>query len=427
MDATVSDPTAQGAGDFAWLLWFCAARALFSMSQTSYAASLPLLKQDWAMSAQQAGLISSAYYFGYLISLFVVGFMADRIGAKRTYLGTSALAALSALAFALLARDFLTAFLLFGLTGLFGGGSYTPALAILAQRFPARGRGRAIGFYIAASSAGYAVSLLLSSWMLAASGWRAAFVVTCSGPALGMLLGAWVLRGVPNVIPAPSLERPGENLLQAVVTNKPAMLMILAYTFHSWEVLGLWAWTSFFLSSVFSGGAATVTGASVGAAFTAMAYVVSVGGPITGGMLSDRLGRTAVIALMSLVSVACSFTVGWLVMAPFWLVVAVLFIYQFTSIADSPVLSTAQSELVSARYLGAAYSLRSVLGFGAGAISPWVFGLMLDWGRAGTDGAQPLAFGMAFGALGLGGLLCPLFILWLRRLPASRRMAGGMR
>ena len=294
------------------------------MSQTTYAAALPLLKQDWGMSAQQSGLVSSAYYFGFLVSLFVVGFMADRLGAKRTYLGTSALAAASALAFALFARDFPSAFMLFGLTGMFAGGSYTPGLMILAQRFPSRARGRANGFYIAASSAGYALSLLLSAWMLAVSGWRLAFVVTCSGPALGMLLGAWVLRRVPNMVAPPSPGQSSDGLIKAVVTNKPGILMILGYTAHS------------------------------------------------------------------------------------------------------PVLSTAQTELVSPRYLGAAYSLRSVLGFGAGSISPWVFGLVLDWGRA-DGGSQLLTFGLAFSTLGLGGLLCPLLMLWLRRLPESSRMAGGMR
>jgi len=422
-----SPARAAPAGEFAWLAQFCTARALFSMSQTSYSASLPLLKQDWQMSAGQAGLVSSAYYFGFLVSLFVVGFLADRFGAKRTYLATSALAAGSALAFALLADGFLSALVLFGLTGLFGGGSYTPALAILAQRYASRGRGRAIGFYIAASSAGYALSLLLSSLMISLGGWRAAFLVTCSGPALGMVLGAWVLRRVPNTIPPPGTGQPEGNLLSAVVTNKPAMLMIFAYTAHSWELLGMWAWITFYLSFIFSDGEATTAGASLGAAFTALAYLVSVGGPIVGGSLSDRLGRTTVILTMSLASVACSFTLGWLSAAPVWLVVGWVFAYQFTAIADSPVLSTAQTELVSPRYLGAAYSLRSVLGFGAGTISPWAFGLVLDWARGPGLYSQRLAFGLAFSMLGLGGMLCPLAVAWLRRLPESARMAGGMR
>jgi MFS family permease len=426
MDATASTRPVQGTGDFAWLLWFCVARALFSMSTTTYAASLPLLKGDWRMSAEQAGLISSAYYFGFLVSLFAVGFLSDRYGAKRTYLATSLVAAGSALAFAFLAHDWASGFVLFGVTGLFSGGSYTPGMHILAERFASAGRGRAIGFYIAASSAGYAASLALSSWMLAVSGWRAAFVLTCSGPALGMGVGMWVLRRVPNRVPPPTPGLREENLLQAVVTNKPSMLMILAYTFHSWEVLGLWAWSAFYLSTVFSGGAATAAGASLAAAVTALAYVLSVSGSISGGMLSDRLGRTAVIGIMSTASVLCGFVIGWLAAAPALVVVALVFVYQFTAIADSPVLSTAQTELVSPRYLGASLSLRSVLGFGAGAVSPWVFGLLLDWGRAG-GGSATVGFGLAFSALAAGGLLCPLFIVWLRRLPEARRMAGGLR
>ncbi len=420
-------PSAPSRGDLLWLGGFCLARALFSTIQTTYSASLPLLKEDWGMSAQQAGLISSSYFMGFLVSLFVVGFMADRIGAKRTYLITSIFASVSALSFAFFANGFLSAFLLYGMTGLFAGGSYTPGLAILAQRFPSRFRGFAIGFYIAASSIGYALSLSMSSILLSSSGWRAAFIVNCLCPSLGMLLGAWVLRRTPNTLPPPSPDRAESNLWHAVVVNKPALLIIAAYTFHSWELLGLWAWTPYFLSSVISGGSAGVEAASAGAGFTALAFLVSAGGPITGGMLSDRWGRTAVILAMSGISALCAMTVGWLATAPFWLVMGVILVFQFTSIADSPVHSTALTELVSHRFLGAAYSLRSVLGFGAGAISPWVFGLILDQVGGSNGGAGLLGFGLAFSMLGIGGMFCPLSALWLRKLPQSTRMAGGRR
>lgn len=426
------DPSAPSRGDLLWLGGFCLARALFSTTLTTYSASLPLLKEDWGMSAQQAGLISSSFFTGFLVSLFVVGFMADRIGAKRTYLITSIFASVSALTFAFFADGFLSAFLLYGLTGLFAGGSYTPGLAILTQRFPSRFRGFAIGFYIAASSAGYALSLSMSSILLSASGWRAAFIANCLLPSLGMLLGAWMLRGTPNTLPPPSPDRAERNLWHAVVVNKPALLIIAAYTFHSWELLGLWAWTPYFLTTVISGGNVGVEAASAGAGFTALAFLVSAGGPIAGGMLSDRWGRTAVILVMSGISVFCAMTLGWLVTAPFWLIVGMTLVFQFTSIADSPVHSTALTELVSHRFLGAAYSLRSVLGFGAGAISPWVFGLVLDQMgggdmNGGDAGAGLLGFGLAFSVLGIGGVFCPLCALWLRKLPQSTRMAGGRR
>jgi MFS family permease len=414
--------------DYIWLLGLCLARSAFTTINMTYAATLPVLQADWAMSASQAGLIHSAFHVGYLISLFGVGFLADRYGAKRVFLVASLFAAASAFSFAVFAESFVTGLLLYGATALFSGGSYTPVLTIIAQRFDARRRGRAIGAYIAASSLGYAASLYISGAMLEWGGWRAAFYVTGAGPAVGVLLAFFTLRATSNVIPEPAREVAAQNLWRAVVTNKPAMLVIMGYTFHSWELLGMWAWLPAFLTASLTVGTGS-TGEAVGfaASLSALLFVVSMGGNLVGGSLSDRLGRTAVMLLMGLGSIVCSFTIGWLVAAPLWIVVAVGVVYHFAGIGDSPVYSTAITEVVSPRYIGAAYSLRSVAGFGAGVISPALFGLVLDRFQGGATGTDPLAWGLAFGSLGLGGLLGPLGIAWLRRLPESTQMAGGRR
>ena len=73
-----------------WLALFCCARVAFATMFTAYSAVLPLLKHEWQMTAWQAGLIQSAYHFGFLISLFCVGFLSDRYGARRIYLACSA-------------------------------------------------------------------------------------------------------------------------------------------------------------------------------------------------------------------------------------------------------------------------------------------------------------------------------------------------
>ena len=66
---------------------------------------------------------------------------------------------------------------------------------------------------------------------------------------------------------------------------------------------------------------------------------------------------------------------------PLWLLVAVAAFYNITAIADATVYSTAITELVPPQFMGAAFALRSLLGFGAGVISRWVFGLVVDWAR----------------------------------------------
>lgn len=70
---------------------------------------------------------------------------------------------------------------------------------------------------------------------------------------------------------------------------------------------------------------------------------------------------------------------------------------------------------------------RGVLGaLGAGAFSPWVFGLVLDATRA-AHASPAWSWGLAWSAIGVGALLGPLAALRLRRMPESVQMAGGKR
>lgn len=414
--------------DTPWLLVFCLARMGFATIFTTYSAALPLLKTDWHMSASQAGLIQSAWHLGYLVSLFGAGFMVDHYGAKRTFLITSIAASASALVFAVFADGFWSCILLYGLTALCSGGSYTPGLALLAQRFPVGRQGRAMGFYLAAASLGYAVSLFLCSALLPSYGWRGAFIVTACGPLAGTLLAFRVLRATPNVVHRASHAREEPGALKAVLNNQPAMLSVWAYVFHAWELLGMWAWLPAYLAvALVSGGSVTARAVSMGAVLSAFTYLVSVGGNILGGSLSDRWGRTTVILTMSVTSLLCSFSFGWLLGLPLWVLVAVALVYNLTGTADSSVHSTALSELVAPRLLGAAYSLRSVLGFGAGAVSPWVFGLVLDWARGAPFHSESLAWGLAWTSLGIGAVLGPLVTWKLRRMPEAENLAGGRR
>jgi len=114
---------------------------------------------------------------------------------------------------------------------------------------------------------------------------------------------------------------------------------------------------------------------------------------------------------MALVGALLSLVFGW---SASWgpaalLVLAIL--YGFATIADSGVLTAAMTESVAPRHLGSMLALRSILGFGAGAVSPLVFGLILDLTNPGKD--TPENWGWAFALLGAGGLLATFFALLL--------------
>ena len=89
---------------------------------------------------------------------------------------------------------------------------------------------------------------------------------------------------------------------------------------------------------------------------------------------------------------------------PFGVIVTLGVVYNFTSLGDSPVLSAGMTEVVTPSFLGAAFGLRSLLGFGAGAISPVIFGAILDWTNSQGAGQTYYAnWGWAFVSLGVPG------------------------
>lgn len=398
-----------------WLLTLCVARALMTCVFMTYAASLSVLRLEWGMSATAAGSISTGFQLGYAVSLVVFSSLADRVGARRVFLVSGALSAFSGVAFALLARSYLTGLLLYTVVALSQGGTYTTAIMLLADRYPAARRGAAVGWLIASSSLGYALSLLLSGLTLPLGGYPLAFLVTATGPAVGFLIAWPLLRATPNVVHARS---GGVRFGTEVLRNGPAMRLILGYTAHSWELLGMWAWTPAFLAASFlSGGTVGTRAVQLGAFVSASFHLVGLLASTSMGRLSDRLGRRSVLVGLAAISAVCSLLFGWLVTAPGPVILAVGAVYAFSALGDSPVLSTALTEAVRPAYLGVALALRSFLGFAAGAIAPIVFGAILD--ATNPPGLTPTAWGWAFVALGAGGILATTCAWFLPRAPRN--------
>lgn len=399
-----------------WLLALCLARAAMMAMFMTYAAVLPVLLSAWDMSATMAGSISTGFQAGYAVSLVFFSALADRIGARRVFVWSSWLTAVSGLLFAALARSYVSGLVLYTIVAVANGGTYTTAIMLLADRYPPARRGAAVGWLIASSSLGYALSLVLSGAALAWGGYPAAFFASACGPVVGALIVAAALRNTPNLVHA---RRPESRFGSAVLKNPRAMRLVAGYTFHSWELLGMWAWVPAFLAAAFVvSGAGSVRAVELSAYVSASFHVMGLVASSSMGGLSDRLGRRAVLVGLAASSTACSFAFGWLIGWPMALLFAVGAVYAFTALGDSPVLSTAFTEAVPPAYLGAGLALRSLLGFGAGAVAPLAFGAVLD--ATNPAGVTPTAWGWAFVTLGLGGLGATWAALGLSRDPAPR-------
>lgn len=386
-----------------WLTGICASRVFNGLVFMTYAAAVPVLQKEWQMSGSGAGAIASGFQLGYAVSLVFFSTLSDRISPKLLYLFSMVSSAVCSLCFAAFARSYLSALLLYTSVGITIGGTYTTGLIILSHRYPVKKRGMAMGIFIASTSLGYALSLFLSGIALPVGGYKLSFFLTCLGPFVGSIL-AWIALYKTHV-PA-TRRREGQTFTKEVLGNRPARLLISGYTFHSWELLGMWAWTPAFLSSCLAvGGKGGLAAAGLGAYTSSLFHAIGLVASFSMGALSDRLGRAQVIIILSGISTVCSFLFGWTIGWPFILVIGIGLMYAFSSLGDSPVFSAALTEMVQPAYLGAALGLRSFLGFGAGAISPLVFGVVLDWTNPTLSAdIRYTTWGWAYGVLGMGGL-----------------------
>jgi MFS family permease len=398
-----------------WLVLIFFARIAMYANFMVYAACLPILLSEWDMSATQAGSISSAFMIGYAVSLFVFAWLSDYFGAKRLFLLSAVLSAASALVFGFFAHSYLTGLVLYGLAATTQGGLYTPAIMLFSERYESSRRGTAVGYLIASTSVGYAFSLTVTGLCLTWGGYRAAFIVTGCLPLAGLILSWRALRTTPNTIHPRAERLPITTVLRR---NQNARLLINGYTFHCWELLGMWSWTpAFFAASLAISGSSFAKTAQFGAYLVACMHLTGALASTSMGRLADKLGRRVVLIQVAASGACASLVIGWLITWPIAILVVIGLAYYFCALGDSPVLSTALTEAVEPGHLGSTLAIRSLLGFGAGGVAPIMFGAVLDLSNP-HDGT-PETWGWAFMVLGFGGLAATLCAIFYRE-PGKR-------
>ena len=136
----------------------------------------------WDLNAAQAGLMASAYAFGYMLAVPVLTTLTDRIDARRILTVGSALSGVATALFGVLADSLWSATLIWGLAGVGFAGAYMPGLKALADRLPPGDFSRSITLYTGSFSIGVGLSFLVSQLVADNASWRAAFYVTAAGP-----------------------------------------------------------------------------------------------------------------------------------------------------------------------------------------------------------------------------------------------------
>src|SRR5262245_50570465 len=355
----------------------------------------------WDLSAAQAGLMASAYAFGYMLAVPLLSTLTDRIDARRVLIAGSAVSGLATMLCGLLADGLTSATLLWGLSGIGFAGAYMPGLKALTDRLPPGDSSRSVTLYTGSFSIGVGLSFLVAQLAADHISWRAAFYVTGAGPLAMLAVGL----GLSPIKPAPVH---GHLLdFRPVLRNRVALGYILSYGAHCFELYGARTWIVAFWTFVAArnDGAVVLGPVAVSVLFT----IVSLPASLLGNEAALRYGRHRAIALVMFVSAAVALAIGLCAGASPLLLLALVLAYGVTIPADSGALTSGTSASATPTHRGATLALHTTVGFGLSAVGAWAAGVTLD---AAGGREEPSAWLALFALLAAGVLLGPLALWW---------------
>jgi len=378
----------------------------------SATAITPELKREWYLSPFAISWLTIGVQIGFVCGALAASLvnLPDIVRLNRL-MALSALLAAAANATLLTARGPVGAVAARVVTGFALAGVYPPALKLVSTWFN-RDRGIALGTVVGALTIGSSMPHLFRS-LSGAMDWR--FVVKVSTLATsggGVLLWLFAREG-----PYPF----GRAILDprqagAVFRDRDLLFANLGYFGHMWELYAMWAWLLVYVNEAL--GAQHVWLFGRASFLTFVTIGTGAFGCLLGGVLSDRIGRTATTAGMMIASGACALAIGFAFDGPSWLFITILVIWGGSVIGDSAQFSAMITELADQRFVGTALSVQLGLGFALTVVAIWLVPRMAAFLGSWRWTFLMLVPGPSIGASAM---------LLLRRSPGSARLAKGMR
>jgi MFS family permease len=370
----------------------------------SFPALLPQFRNLWSLTNGEAGLISGIYFAGYAVTVPVLSALTDRLDPRRIYVASLLFGAATALGFALLANGAPSACLWRFLQGAAFGGAHMPGMRALSDAVPAPKQMRSIAVYTATFTVGVSLSYALSGLLAGALGWRFGLALLAAGPLAAAAIGWGVLPTLPRAAAQPTRWLPA---LGPVLRNRRALLYVCAYGLHNGEVSAIRSWMVALL--VF---AADRAGRAELAVYASLVATVAnlCGTPLIVAVneLAARWDRQSVVATTMTVSAGAglAFAVTAALSPIAAALAAILCIAAAT--ADAGTINAGLIGASEPERRGTFLAVQALSGFGASAVTPILFGFVLDLAGGGSSES---AWIIAFAAQAAIGAIWPLALL----------------
>jgi MFS family permease len=364
----------------------------------------PGIREELGLTDTQLGIIGGlAFSIIYALSSFAFGYAADR-RLRKNVMAFGLVVWSLATAASGLADSFWSLFWARFFTGIGEASLYPCALSLIAERFPAARRGRAIGIFAAAAAIGGGLGVGLGGKLAQSVGWHNVFFIY-GGAGLLCLPALLLLREEKR---EQSLAHRESTLhaLGSVISDSRLRWLWAAGTIAMASGQGFAAWVpSYFVRSL------GLDLTQAGALFGGAALVGGIVGGILGGTLADRRRRAraggefdvaGVAALLASVLVLITLSSGAGVAAGIGGLFSTLAIYSIF-----PGLLSAMLSLAPPHRHGATGAINTLCLGGIGAASgPFLVG-------AASDGLGSLRLALYLPIAGL--LIAGLLALWTGR------------
>jgi len=389
------------------LAGLCAMYMITYVDRVNLSTAAPILQKDLALSTTELGVIFSAFAIPYGFLQPFGGWLGDRFGPRWVLFGVGALWA-GATALTGLANGFATLFVARVVLGFGEGATFPTATKAMAIWLPARKRAFAQGITHSFARIGNAITPPIVGYFIIAYSWRMAFYV------LGAISMVWVVwwmaffrdnpRTHRRITPEQLAELPPVAVEHRTVPWGPLFKKIAPVTAvdfcYGWTLWVYLTWLPSFLARSYD------LPINKFVWFTAGILLAGVIGDTAGGLLSDALlQRTNNLRFARRVNLVVGLLGSLVFLLP------CLFIHDLITVSILLSLAFFFLELTNSvlwalpmdmapQFAGTAGGMMN-LGFGiAGALSPFVFGFLVDY-----SGSWQVPFGTSVLLLLVGVLL----------------------